>query len=176
MPPVYFKLMYIIQRVRLRYLRRSAAAARTLELNCPVAADAVDMARAQCSASLASALGRGANNTGGRRSGPRSATAACNSADLCIKCQSSLLSPFTTPPDTEWTRLYTDALPSGSIDMSMQLSAIPAAKMLAVTEALAAAAAGERGWAGRYSLQMQPEYVRGASWQLVPEGARGPQH
>lgn len=84
-----------IQRVRLRYLRRSAAAARTLELNCPVAADAVDMARAQCSASLASALGRGANNTGGRRSGPRSATAACNSADLCIKCQSSLLSPFT---------------------------------------------------------------------------------
>ncbi len=84
-----------IQRVRLRYLRRSAAAAKTLELNCPVPADAVDMACAQCSASLASALGRGANSTGGRRSGSRSATAACNSADLCIKCQSSALSPFT---------------------------------------------------------------------------------
>ncbi len=83
------------QRVRLRYLRRSAAAARTLELSWPVPADAVDMARAQCSASLASALGRGAKSTGGRRSGSRSATAACNSADLCIKCQSSALSPLT---------------------------------------------------------------------------------
>ncbi len=47
-----------------------------------------------------------------------------------------------TPPDTEWIRLYRDALPSGSIDMSMQLSAIPAAKTLAVTEALAAPAGG----------------------------------
>ena len=24
-----------------------------------------------------------------------------------------------TPPDTEWVRFYRDALPSGSIDMSM---------------------------------------------------------
>lgn len=47
-----------------------------------------------------------------------------------------------TPPDTEWIRLYRDALLSGSIDMSMQLSATPAAKTLAVTEALAAPAGG----------------------------------
>jgi len=47
-----------------------------------------------------------------------------------------------TPPDTEWVGLYRDALPSGSMDMSMQLSAMPAAKTLAVTEALAAPAAG----------------------------------
>ncbi len=54
----------------------------------------------------------------------------------------SSMAVLQTPPDTEWVRFYRDALPSGSIDMSMQLSAIPAAKTLAVTEALADPAAG----------------------------------
>ncbi len=68
----------------------------------------------------------------------------------CVCCTSndvetgweSPMAVLQTPPDTEWIGLSRDALPSGSIDMSMQLSAMPAAKTLAVTEAPAAPAGG----------------------------------
>jgi hypothetical protein len=65
----------------------------------------------------------------------------CTSSGVETEWESSMAA-LQTPPDTEWIKLYRDALPSGSMDMSMQLSAMPAAKTLAVTEALAAPAAG----------------------------------